>query len=72
MYTINIAEGKGRNWDDTGLQYSHHFRVEIRDSVDAKRVVKELLGFYPAPRYNVTMTKSTTTSVSMWLADNMD
>ena len=71
MYTINIAKGNGRNWNDTGLQYKHHFRVEIRDSDEAKQVVSELLGFYPAPEYNVTMRKATTTSVEMWLAENM-
>ena len=72
MYTINIAKGRGQNWNNTGLQYKHHFRVEIQDSDEAKQVVKELMGVYPAPKYNVTMSKATTTRVEMWLADNME
>jgi len=64
-YRINIAEGKGRNWDDTGLQYSHYYAVETDYEETMLRIVEDLMEMYPYPSYEITVSKSTTTSTRL-------
>ena len=70
-YRINIAEGKGRNWNDTGLQYSHYYAVETDYEETMLKIVDDLMQIYPYPAYDITVSKSTTTSTKVFLAQNM-
>ena len=70
-YRINIAEGKGRNWNDTGLQYRHYFAVEVDFEDTMLKIVDDFMQMYPYPTYNITVSKSTTTSTNVFLAQNM-
>lgn len=60
-YRINIAEGTGRNWNDTGLQYSHYYAVKTDYEDTMIRIVDDLMQIYPYPAYEITVSKSTTT-----------
>ena len=66
-YRINVARSVGRNWDDTGEDYRHYFAVNLDFCEEAREVVTELQGFYPAPKYNITLKCTITTSHSVWL-----
>lgn len=67
-YRINIAEGTGRNWDDTGFEYEHYFKVETDRRDTMLKIFEDLTQVYPYPAYNVTVSKSTTTSTEVFLA----
>ena len=70
-YRINVAKGYGKNWNNTGLQYAHYFAIET-DMIDHKgttshgshlgNLIKELNETYPAPAYNISVTKTHTHS----------
>ena len=66
-YRINVAQSVGRNWNDTGEDYKHHFAVNLDYCEDARKVVTELQGFYPAPKYNITLKCTISTSHNVWL-----
>jgi hypothetical protein len=62
-YRINVAKGYGKNWNDTGLQYAHYFAVETdMISADMSDLVRELKETYPSPAYDITVTKTLTSS----------
>lgn len=61
-YRINIAEGKGRNW---------YYAVKTDYEETMLRIVDDLMGIYPYPAYEITVSKSTTTSTKVFLAQNM-
>jgi len=67
-YRINIAEGKGRNWNDTGLQYSHYYAVETDYEETMLKIVDDLVQIYPHPAYDITVSKSTTISTKVFYA----
>jgi hypothetical protein len=71
MYTINVAKQKGRNWNNTGWDYSFYFRVELDYIEETKQLTKELMWFYPSPQYCISVSKSTTTRTDLLIADNM-
>ena len=69
-YRINIAEGKGRNWNDTGLQYSHYYAVKTDYEETMLKIVEDLMQIYPYPAYDITVSKSTTTSTKVLFSQN--
>jgi len=74
-YTLNVAKSVGRNWNDTGENYQHYFRIETsvldcgismaRHGKTLTDLVEEMQATYPSPAYNVTLTKQVVTSHSV-------
>ena len=66
-YRINVSEGMGPNWNNTGQQYSHYFAVKVEELSVMRRLVEDLEDMYPSPAYNITVTKSMTTQTEVFL-----
>lgn len=69
-YRINIAEKKGRtlqHWDNTDFNYGHYFKIETDRHETMLKIVEDLMQIYPHPAYNITVSKSTTTSTEVAL-----
>jgi len=74
-YTLNIAKSVGRNWNNTGENYQHYFRIETdlldfetssnRHGKTLTNLIEEIQATYPSPAYNVTLTKQVVSSQSI-------
>ena len=74
-YTLNIAKSVGRNWNNTGENYQHYFRIETdlldfetssnRHGKTLTNLIEEIQATYPSPAYNVTLTKQVIPSQSI-------
>jgi hypothetical protein len=66
-HRINVAYATGPNWDGNGLSYRHYFAVETTLIVEESgrnltSLVDSLRAAYPAPEYEVTVSRRTSYS----------
>ena len=66
-YRINVAYATGPNWNNSGVSYRHYFAVETTLIVEESgrnltSLVDSLRAAYPAPEYEVTVSRRTSYS----------
>lgn len=74
-YRINVARSVGPNWNNSGPSYQHYFAI-VTDTLlptvsmtptgkTLEMLVCEMRDQYPLPHYDVTVTKSSSTSTEL-------